>query len=169
MSRSLAVLLAWSVFVLSLVLCALGLVFLALNRSHPGGPTYELALQGAVIVVAWSTVGVLIASRRPAHPIGWLFSALGLSSGVQLFCGEYAIYALVVERGALLGGGVSVWITCWLWVQTNVLVAFMALLFPDGNCRRLAGEPLCGSTESWPWRGALRPRSCPGRALLSRP
>jgi hypothetical protein len=133
MSRSVAVLLAWSVCILSLVLAALGLLFLALNRSHPGAPTYELAFQGTVIVAAWSAVGVLIASRRPAHPMGWLFSALGLSSGVQLFCGEYAIYALVVERGALLGGQVSVWITCWLWVQTNVLVAFMALLFPDGK------------------------------------
>jgi hypothetical protein len=126
-------LLAWSVCALSLVLAALGLLFLALNRSHPGGPTYELALQYTVMVVAWSAVGVLIASRRPAHPIGWLFSALGLSSGVQLFCGEYAIYALVVERGALPGGQVSVWITCWLWVQTNVLVGFMTLLFPDGK------------------------------------
>jgi hypothetical protein len=125
--------LAWSVFVLSLVLCALGLLFLALNRSHPGGPTYELAFQGTVMVVAWSAVGVLIASRNPAHPIGWLFSALGLLSGVQLFCGEYAIYALVVESGSLPGSRVSVWITCWLWVQTNVLVAFMALLFPDGK------------------------------------
>jgi hypothetical protein len=133
MSRSVAVLLAWSVCALSLVLAALGLLFLALNRSHPGGPTYELALQYTVMVVAWSAVGVLIASRRPAHPIGWLFSALGLSSGVQLFCGEYAIYALVVERGALLGGQVSVWITCWLWVQTNVLVGFMTLVVPDGK------------------------------------
>jgi hypothetical protein len=133
MSRSVAVLLAWSVFVLSLVLCALGLMFLVLNRSHPGTPAFEIAVQGAGMVVARSAVGVLIASRRPAHPIGWLFSALGLLSGVQLFCGEYAIYALVVERGALLGGRVSVWITCWLWVQTNVLVAFMALLFPDGK------------------------------------
>jgi hypothetical protein len=132
-SRSVAVLLAWSVCALSLVLAALGLLFLALNRSHPGGPTYELAFQHTLMVVAWSAVGVLIASRRPAHPIGWLFSALGLSSGVQLFCGEYAIYALVVERGALPGSQVSVWITCWLWVQTNVLVAFMALLFPDGK------------------------------------
>ena len=133
MSRSVAVSLAWSVFVLSLVLCALGLLFLVLNRSHPGTPAFDIAFQGAVMVVAWSAVGVLIASRRPAHPIGWLFSALGLLSGVQLFCGEYAIYAVVVERGALLGGQVSVWITCWLWVQTNVLVAFMALLFPDGK------------------------------------
>jgi len=133
MSRSVAVLLAWSVCALSLVLAALGLLFLALNRSHPGGPTYELALQDTLMVVAWSAVGVLIASRRPAHPIGWLFSALGLSSGVQLLCGEYAIYALVVERGALPGSQVSVWITCWLWVPTNVLVGFMTLLFPDGR------------------------------------
>src|SRR3712207_3714772 len=100
MSRSVAVWLAWLVCALSLVLCALGLVFLVLNRSHPGGPTYEFAFQGTVMVASCSSVGVLIASRRPAHPIGWLFSALGLSSGVQLFCGEYAIYALAVERGA---------------------------------------------------------------------
>jgi hypothetical protein len=68
MSRSVSVLLAWSVCALSLVLAALGLLFLALNRSHPGGPTYELAFQGTVMVVAWSAVGVLIASRRPVTP-----------------------------------------------------------------------------------------------------
>jgi hypothetical protein len=125
--------LAWSVCALSLVLTALGLVFLALNRSHSGTPVFEFAFRSTVIVASCSTVGVLIASRRPAHPIGWIFSALGLLSGVHLFCGEYAIYALVVERGALPGGQVSAWITCWLWVQTNVLVAFMTLLFPDGK------------------------------------
>jgi hypothetical protein len=134
MSSRIAAWLAWLFCALSLVLVALGLVFLALNRSHPSPPTYEFAFQGTVMVAACSSVGVLIASRRPAHPMGWLFSALGLSSGMQLFCGEYAIYALVVERGALLPGGqVSVWITCWLWVPTNVLVAFVALLFPDGK------------------------------------
>jgi hypothetical protein len=169
MSRSLAVLLAWSVCALSLVLAALGLLFLALNRSHPGGPTCELAFQGTVMVVAWSAVGVLIASRHPAHPIGWLFSALGLSSGVQLFA------AMTPS-------------TRWWWSAGRCRVAKCQCGSPAGsgckqtsswrswrccsltvNCRRLAGEPLCGSTESWPWRGALRPRSCPGRALLSRP
>jgi hypothetical protein len=125
--------LVWSVCALSLVLTALGLLFLALNRSHPGVPVIEFAFQSIVIVASCSSVGVFIASRRPAHPIGWLFCAIGFLSGVHLFCGEYAIYALVVERGALLGGQVSVWITCWLWVQTNVLVGFMTLLFPDGK------------------------------------
>jgi hypothetical protein len=125
--------LAWSVFALSLVLTALGLLFLALNRSHPGAPVFEFAFRGTVMVASCSSVGVLIASRRPTHPIGWLFSGLGLLSGVHLFCGEYAIYALVVEGGTLLGGRVSAWIICWFWVPINALLAFVALLFPDGK------------------------------------
>jgi len=108
-------------------------VFLALNRSHPGAPDFDFAFRATVIVASCSTVGVLIASRRPAHPIGWLFSAVGLLSGVHLFCGEYAIYALVVERGSLPGGRVSAWTVGWLWVPLNALLAFVALLFPDGK------------------------------------
>jgi hypothetical protein len=118
---------------LSLVLTALGLLFLALNRSHSGAPVFEFAFRSVVIVASCSTVGVLIASRRSAHPIGWFFGAAGLLSGVHLFCGEYAIYALVVERGALPGGGVAAWFICWLWVPVNALLAFVALLFPDGR------------------------------------
>ena len=125
--------LAWSVCALSLVLTALGLVFLALNRSHPGAPDFDFAFRATVIVASCSTVGVLIASRRPAHPIGWLFSAISLLSGVHLFCGEYAIYALVVERGSLPGGRVSAWTVGWLRVPLNALLAFVALLFPDGK------------------------------------
>ncbi|HET7269988.1 MAG TPA: hypothetical protein VFI90_02765 [Rubrobacter sp.] len=125
--------LAWSVCALSLVLTALGLLFLALNRSHPGVPVFEFAFRSTVIVASCSSVGVIIASRRPAHPIGWLFSAVGLLSGLHLFCGEYAIYALVVERGSLLGGRVSAWTIGWLWVTINALLAFVALLFPDGR------------------------------------
>jgi hypothetical protein len=121
------------VCVLSLLLTGLGFVFLALNRSHPGVPVFEFAFRSTVIVASCSTVGVVIASRRPAHPIGWLFSAVGLLSGVHLFCGEYAIYALVVERGSLPGGRVAAWTVGWLWVPINALLAFVALLFPDGR------------------------------------
>src|SRR5215208_5252299 len=107
MSTRAAAWLAWSVCAFSLVLTALGLVFLALNRSHSGTPVFEFAFRSTVIVASCSTVGVLIASRRPSHPIGWIFSAVGLLSGGHLFCGEYAIYALVAEHGALPGGRVS--------------------------------------------------------------
>ncbi len=124
---------AWSVCGLSLVLTALGLLFLALNRSHPGVPVFEFTFRSVVIMASCATVGVLIASRRPAHPIGWLFSAVGLLSGVHLLCGEYAIYALEMEGGSLPGGAVSAWIIGWIWVPINALLAFVALLFPDGR------------------------------------
>jgi signal transduction histidine kinase len=132
-TRSAALWLAWLVCALSLVLTALGLLLLALNRSHPDVPNFEFAFRSTVIVASCSTVGVIIASLRPAHPIGWLFSAVGLIGGMHLFCGEYAIYALVVEGGWLPGGAVSAWIVCWLWVPLNALLAFVALLFPDGK------------------------------------
>jgi hypothetical protein len=115
-----------------LVFTALGLVSFALNSPHPGGPVFDFAFRATVIVAGCATVGVLIASRRPAHPIGWLFGALGLLSGVHLFCGEYAIYALV-DGGPLPGGRVSAWSVGWLWVPINALFAFVALLFPDGR------------------------------------
>ena len=132
-TRSAALWLAWSVCALSLVLTALGLLFLTLNRSHPGTPVFEFAFQSTVLVASCSTVGLVIASRRPAHPIGWLFSAMGFIGAVHLFCGEYAIYALVVERGSLPGGAVSAWIVGWLWVSLNQLAVFVTLLFPDGK------------------------------------
>jgi hypothetical protein len=161
--------LAWSVCALSLVLTALGLLFLALNRSHPSVPVFEFAFRSVVIVASCSTVGVLIASRRPAHPIGWLFSAIGLLSGVHLFCGEYAIYALVVEGGALLGGRVSGWVIVWLWVPINALLAFVALLFPDGRLPSPRWRPFGWLSGVMAVRGALLPRSCQGQALGFRP
>ena len=68
MSTRAAAWLAWSVCAISLVLTALGLVFLALNRSHPGVPVF--AFRATVITASCSSVGLLIASRRPAYPIG---------------------------------------------------------------------------------------------------
>ncbi len=128
-----AIRLAWCACALSLTLSTVGLVLLGLNRSYPDAPVFEFWFRSAVIVAGCSTVGVVIASRRPAHPIGWIFCALGFVGGVHLFCGEYAIYASVVERGSLPGGGVSAWIVGWLWVPLNALLAFLALLFPDGK------------------------------------
>jgi hypothetical protein len=154
--------LAWSVCALSLLLTALGLAFLALNRSHTGAPVFEFAFRGTVIVATCSSVGVLIASRRPAHPIGWLFSGLGLLSGVHLFCGEYAIYALVVEGGTLPGGRVSAWTICWLWVPINALLAFVALLFPDGKLPSPRWRPIGWLNGVMAVVGSIAAASLPG-------
>ena len=154
--------LAWSVCAFSLVLTGLGLVFLALNRSHPGAPVFEFAFRATVITASCSSVGVLIASRRPSHPIGWIFGALGLLSGVHLFAGEYAVYALAMEGGSPPGGRVSAWITCWLWVPINALLAFVALLFPDGKLSSPRWRPVAWLNGAMAVGGSLAAAFLPG-------
>jgi hypothetical protein len=114
-------------------LLALSLLLLALSLSYPGVRVFDLLVPEAVKAVSFSTLGVLIVPRRPKHPIGWLFCALGLLAGLDLFCGVYAIYALLAEPGSLLGGEVSAWIVAWVWVPFNALLVFLALLFPSGR------------------------------------
>ena len=125
--------LAWSMFTGSLALTALSLLLLTLNRSQPDSHIFDLWVQGTVIAVTCSMVGVLIASRRPDHPIGWLFCVVGFLVGVDHFCGEYAIYALLTQPDPLPGGQVSAWVAGWLWVPANGLLVFVGLLFPDGR------------------------------------
>jgi hypothetical protein len=154
--------LAWSVCALSLILISLGLLFLVLNRSHPVAPAFEFAFRATVITASCSSVGVLIATRRPAHPIGWLFGVVGLLSGVHLFSGEYAVYALVVEGGSMPGGRVAAWITCWLWVPINALLAFVALLFPDGKLPSPRWRPLAWLNGAMAVAGASAAAFLPG-------
>jgi len=79
-------------------------------------------------------VGALIISRRPEHPIGWLFSAVALLAASGFTAGEYSTYALVTKPGSLPAGLVAGWFASWLWYPTVVLaVIYVPLLFPDGR------------------------------------
>jgi hypothetical protein len=124
---------AWSMCALSLAATALALLLLALNLSHPNPYVFDLWVQGIVIPITCSTVGVIIASRRPRHPIGWLFCAVGLLAGVNHFCAEYAIFALLGQPDFLPGGRAAAWVASWCGMPANALLVFVALLFPDGR------------------------------------
>jgi hypothetical protein len=86
----------------------------------------------AAIVVA-ATVGLVLASRRPRHPVGWLLLALGLSVSASGLADGYARYAVVGRPGALPAAD---------WVATYspatvfmglVCVGFILLLTPTGS------------------------------------
>ncbi len=123
--------LAWSLWALSVVLVALSGVLLALSFSAAGGSPYWLT--NIVAALALSTVGALVASRRPMNSIGWLFGASGLLYAVMVFAGEYGTYALVADAGSLPGGVVAVWLGSWLYVFAANLFLYSFLLFPDGR------------------------------------
>ena len=63
--------LSWSVWRLSLALTTFSILQLASNLSHIAH-IYDYWVENMIIAVASSTVGAVIASRRPENLLGWL-------------------------------------------------------------------------------------------------
>jgi hypothetical protein len=124
---------AWSLGTLWVVLLAPTLLLFALNLFNPEVEVYGIWVQGIFGGVIYPAIGLFLASRRPDHPIGWLFCAAGLVVGLDHFCGEYAIYALLAHPGSLPAGQAAAWVSSWVWVPFAALICFLMLLFPDGR------------------------------------
>jgi len=138
--------LAWGLCGAALVLAALGLALLALNRTTPGGAVYGYWLEQAALAFAFPTVGALVAANRPRNPIGWILIAAGLSGAIVLFASEYALYALFSDPGALPGGRVAAWVSAWAGtVAFGVIFSFLFLLFPDGRLPSARWRPVAWS------------------------
>lgn len=134
MSARTATWLAWSLWLLYMALALGAVIFLILGWSTPPPASFGFRGFSAIVAVPFSTVGALIASRRPQNSIGWIFCAIGLGAGLYEFAWEYAIYAVLALPGPLPGGEVMAWFTNWIWVPLNRLVwIFLFLLFPDGH------------------------------------
>jgi hypothetical protein len=125
---------AWSLCGLSLVLTGAGIgLLILLNLSYQGVPIYDYWADATAIAVSFSIVGAIIASRRPEHPVGWLFCTIGVLAAVDHLCGEYATYALLGRSDSLLAGEAAAWVRSWIWTITGGLGVFLLLVFPDGR------------------------------------
>jgi hypothetical protein len=83
--------------------------------------------------VSAATVGAVLASRRPRHPVGWLLLGLGLSLTLWGLTFSYTRYGLVARPGALPAAGYLAgfhtasgltWLSC---------AGFVLLLTPTGS------------------------------------
>ncbi len=92
-------------------------------------------ISGQVVNMAVPVTGFVLASRRPENRIGWLFLVAGLALGLTGFSGQYALHALVADRGSLPAGQVFAWLSNWAWVIQTATLAFLFLLFPTGQLR----------------------------------
>jgi len=129
-------LLAWSMWALSFVLLALGVLFSFLTRAAPDpnafGLTFDALLSAALL--AFPTVGALVASRRRGNAIGWLFCVVGVLFGVQSAAYGWAVYALFARPGVLPGAELAAWLSTWLFVPVLFCIpVYLFLLFPDGR------------------------------------
>ena len=87
-----------------------------------------------VLVVTFGLVGALIASHRPANPIGWLCCVAALCEGLSVFGERYGPYALATAPGALPWGAEVHWQSQWSWAPgLGLILVFLPLLFPTGR------------------------------------
>jgi hypothetical protein len=92
-------------------------------------------ISGELVNMAVPVTGFVLASRRPENRIGWLFLVAGLSLGVDGFSNQYALRALIADRGSWPAGQVFAWLSNWTWVIAVAALAFLFLLFPTGQPR----------------------------------
>jgi hypothetical protein len=126
---------AWALWVLAL----LGLLATAwLDRLLRLAGRPELASLPAAIplmvgMVTATTVGAVLAGRRPRHPVGWLLLALGLSVAAAGVATGYANYGLLARPGVLPAAR---WAAAYHNLAALVLAAclgFILLLTPTGS------------------------------------
>ena len=129
--------LAWGLASLTVLALAPARRLLALWQasSAPDAERPVVAVVAVVLaVVSTATVGALVASRRPRHPVGWLLLASGLALILNLLIEPYVKYGLLVaEPGSLPGARHLVGLTYVTVVVWLSLAGFVLLLTPTGR------------------------------------
>jgi hypothetical protein len=85
---------AWALWALAMVghAAMLWLDDLLRQVGRPELAQVLVLLPHYLVGVGAATVGALLASRRPAHPVGWLLLVFGLASAVTGVATGYAYY-----------------------------------------------------------------------------
>src|SRR5215467_1379928 len=86
-------------------------------------------------------VGFVLASRRPANRVGWVFVVAGLGLGLGSFSRAHGLHALVAAPGSWPAGWAAMWLANWVWVIPIAMLAFVFLLFPTGQLRSPRWRP----------------------------
>ncbi|MFE6127780.1 histidine kinase [Streptomyces sp. NPDC056437] len=123
---------AWSAWIATTVVASLALLCAVFSRSTPRPdwhPWWLLAIE-PVTSVLLAVPGLIVATRRPRNPAGWLLLSAGLWSATEFFTHAYALYAIPRE---LTGGAFALWATNWIFIPFNFSIIFLLLLFPDGR------------------------------------
>ncbi len=127
----------WTIAVVTVLAVAVYAAFAIGDRQVGLADRYGFHVSRAadmVAVLGFGAIGLAVALRRPANPIGWLWLAGAAANAVSLAARGYAVHTLFADPGSLPAGRWAAWLENWLWVPGFVLpVMFVLLLFPDGH------------------------------------
>ena len=101
--------------------------------STDAAPTVATVVPVTLAVVSAVGVGALVASRRPAHPVGWLLLGVGLAVATNSLVEPYAKYGLVTRPGSLPAARYLVPIVYSSYFVGLACAGFVLLLTPTGS------------------------------------
>jgi hypothetical protein len=133
--------LAWAVFAVTCALWVVAIVSAWATRNLPGseslgnsGADIVVTVGIAVVLLMFPVAGVVIATRQPSNPIGWILLAIGAGWGLLAGATGYADYGIRLHPGSLPGADFAAVVTLTAWAPPVGLTGtFLLLLFPAGR------------------------------------
>ena len=158
--------LAWALWALAMLGLA-AVPWLDRLTSQAGRPDLAqfsgAALAAVLGHLSAATVGAVLASRRPRHPVGWLLLAFALSLTAAGVIASYAAYGLVARPGALpAAGGVARYYPTTA-PMSLALLSLVLLLTPTGSLPSPRWRWWVGLTVAAPVALVLVAPLAPGR------
>jgi hypothetical protein len=158
-------LLAWSLWLGTVALCAAGLVA-TLLVTRP--VTVQVLVDGALFAVAfplgYATVGLVLGLRRPGNPIGWLFAVSGLIWSLTIPLGPWLDQLVLEDRPLPLLAKLAAVVGEYNWAPAVAYgITLPALLVPDGRLRSRRWRPVVAAAAVGPVVGLVAGSLAPGQ------
>jgi hypothetical protein len=127
------VVVAWTLWALAMVACLVVPWLDRLLRQAGRSDLVQWDLRPGVAVVSAATIGAVLASRRPRHPVGWLLLAQTVSLVATGAAAQYLAWGLVDGRGTLPATRAVVLCYPASAGAVLILLGFVLLLTPTGS------------------------------------
>jgi two-component system NarL family sensor kinase len=126
-------LLAWGLAGFSVVLIGVAVAGAAVGGMSLADAVSGFVVTNAAMALSFPLCGLILATRRPANPIGWLFLADGLGHAITAAAVPLVVAGLAGQWPiGLVRAITTVGVYSWPW-SISLFLPLALLLFPDGR------------------------------------